>query len=154
MSKEPRRLSDEEYRFTYSRAPRICVDLIVHKENSFLLTKRAIEPFKGLWHFPGGRIFYKESVDEAIARISEAEVGLTVKNKELLGYLEVLEDGKYVHSVSMVFLVQFDSGEIRGSLQAQEVKIFEEIPEDTHPVHEEFLRTHWSYISSRLKNPA
>lgn len=136
-----KRLTDEEYQFVYSRTPRLCVDLVIRTEEGLLLSKRLIPPFENLWHFPGGRVGYKETIPDAINRISLAEVGTTSNAIGLLGYIDMPDDGPYVHSVSLAFEVQLDKTAITGSNQAKEFKVFNSLPEQMHPYHLHFLQS-------------
>lgn len=135
-----KRLSDNEYKFVYGKVPRLCVDLAIKTDQGLVLTKRSISPFKNTWHFPGGRVLYRESIPEAIKRIANNEIGVQVEIKKLIGYLEVLKDGKFVHSVSMVFEIKVKRGKITvDRIQAKKVKAFKKLPPNTHPYHRKFI---------------
>ncbi|HET7098871.1 MAG TPA: NUDIX domain-containing protein [Patescibacteria group bacterium] len=140
------RLNDEEYKYVYSRSPRLCVDLAIVTPEGLLLSKRLIEPFKKSWHFPGGRVIYKESINDAISRIAKKEVGVKIKTEELLGFLEIINDGEYVHSVSLVFIVKINSGEVKGGDQAKQFKAFKKIPDNMHSSHKKFIKKYWAKI--------
>jgi len=140
------RLTDEEYQFVYSRAPRLCVDLLIGDAHGIILSRRDIVPFPGLWHFPGGRVFYKESIAAAAARIAEAELGITIALEGFLGYIEMMDDGAFAHSVSLVLPARKSGGTLRGSAQAKAVQSFKTIPMDTHPDHKKFLEQNWEMI--------
>ncbi len=146
----PGYLTDDEYRYVYSRVPRLCIDLAIVTPEGFILTRRDIPPAVGLWHTPGGRVRYRESIDDAVERIAATELGITVALGELLGFMEFPQDGEFVHSVSLTFLAKQTSGIIRGSEQASVVKSWKEIPEDTHPVHKKFYRRVWKKIEAGM----
>jgi len=134
-------LSDEIYNMIYSKVPRICVDLLILNTKGVLLTRRAIPPEKGMWHIPGGRIFFKESINEAIQRISKKELGIEVKPEKLLGFMEFKdEDGGKKHSISLVFLCEIQSGEIKLNHESDDFLFSKQIPENTLIEHERFLR--------------
>lgn len=146
-SGEKQFLSDDEYKFVFSRVPRLCLDFVIVINNEVLLAKRDIEPSKGQWCLPGGMLRRKESLKEAAERILQSEIGLKPLEKKLIGFIEfpdeVNRDGMHIHSVSMVFLVKLESGKTRGSVQAQEVSFFESLPEDIHVGHGKFLKENW-----------
>lgn len=138
-------LSDEEYDFIYSRVPRICVDLLIRNSNGeVLLTKRDIEPYKDHWHFPGGRIKFKESVKSTIKRILKGELGIDKDLKyEFKGYCEFpdeIQNNQQRHSISMVHLIQLtDDVSIKLDSTAKDVRFFSELPNPIIPPQQEFL---------------
>ncbi len=142
---EKRRLTDDEYQFIFSRVPRLCVEILLVQDGGLLLVQRDIEPFKGFWTLPGGMVRYKETIDEALARIIFDELGVTCTEKKLLGYIDCHDDGPWLQSISLAFLVKFD-GQLRGSDQGHNFKFFLDLPEKTQPYHAEFLKENWSTI--------
>ena len=151
MTNPSNRLTDEEYVTAYSLVPRACVDLIIKKSNNVILTLRNIEPHKGKWHLPGGRLKKDESVTAAIQRISHAELGTKVEVSvtRLAGFMEFIPDGQlpngvYVHSLSLVFLCELLTGELHGSDQSMTVKLFNssDLPDRVNmiPQHYDLLR--------------
>ncbi len=145
--KSKRWLNDKEYRFIYSRVPRLCVDILIFTEDGFILTKRGIPPYRGTWHFPGGGVLYREHLDKAINRLASTEVGVSVKKLTTLGYCEVVkEEHTFRHSVSIVFAVKIRSGSLRESEQARKIKSFKRIPSNTIPEQGKFMRKHWREI--------
>ncbi len=151
MSNQKKYLTDQEYKFIYKRVPRLCLDFVVVKNNQILLSKRDIDPYKGYWHLPGGMVRYKETFDEAAERILLGELGLKPVSKKTIGYLqmpnETDKDGIPMHNVTIVFLTKLESGKIRGSYQAHEIKFFTSLPKKVHPVHGKFLKDNWYTIA-------
>lgn len=145
-------LTDEEYRFVYGRAPRLCLDLAVVEPDGLILSKRDIPPFQGFWHFPGGRIYHNETAAEAAARIADAELGITVDLDAFAGYIEVPNETEFVHSVSLVFFAKRTGGEIRGSKQAKDVRKWRNLPEDNMPPQQDFLKRHWEEVIKRCNS--
>jgi ADP-ribose pyrophosphatase YjhB (NUDIX family) len=134
-------LSDEIYNLVYSKVPRICVDLLISNSEGILLTRRAISPEKGKWHLPGGRILFRESINESIERIAKRELNLNVNIKELLGFMEFKEeDGGTKHSISLVFLCEIKSGEVKLNHESDDFIFSRQIPENTLIEHGRFLR--------------
>lgn len=138
-------LSDEEYKFMCLHIPIICIDLVVKTEQGLLLTKRDIEPDKGCWHLPGGRVRHKETVHDAIRRVAINELNVFVKNPKLIGYMEILEEiqnGIPRHVVSLIHSVDLVTNNISGSWQAQETCFFPKRPSNVVPGHDKFLINH------------
>ena len=88
MKFKPQRLPFEEYKQIYSRVPRFCVDLIIQTKDGVILTKRDIEPYRGMWHLPGGTLLLRESINSAAKRIAKDEVGIKIKVEKQLGLME------------------------------------------------------------------
>lgn len=142
-----RRLSFEEFVYIYSRVPRLGVDLIVKKNNGIVFVKRSIDPYKGMWHFPGGTVLFDESIDQAISRVVQDELNLRVISKKHLGIIEYLSepDDRYLqkhrHTVCLIFLIEAD-GDLKKDADASEVKIHMSTPENIIPEQRVFLNSH------------
>ncbi len=97
----------EEFKSIYSRVPRVTVDLVIRTEQGTLLIVRDSGGWVGQWHLPGGTIFYRERIADAIERIAEEEVGIKVKVEKFLEHIEFLSEEKergYGYSISLVYL--------------------------------------------------
>jgi 8-oxo-dGTP diphosphatase len=136
-----RRLTDEEYQFIFDRVPRLCIDIVVVKQNGILFFKREIEPFKGKWTLPGGAMRMGENFDTAHQRILNAEFGPKVKciKKRIIGVCNHWPDGPNRHSVSILFQTVI-SGRITGSDQGHEIKIISDFTEKSiQPFHQKWF---------------
>ena len=143
-------LTDEEYRDTFNHVVRPCVDLVVCHQG-LILARRNIKPFKNTWSLPGGRLRYKVPMLETAHNVARDELGVEVSiEDQIIGYIDYLNDGEYLHSISLVFLAKVLSGIPRPRSQASEIEVFTEIPENTHPYHVAFLRANWQKISEQF----
>ena len=135
-------LSDDDYDFIYSRVPRICVDLLVkNSKGQVLLTQRTIEPYLNHWHFPGGRIKFKESIQDAVKRIAKGELGIELDNigtvRGSCEFPDEIQKGQQRHSISIVHEIVLPDDI---TLSAQDkYKWVSEIPEPTIPPQKDFL---------------
>ncbi len=101
-------LTEKQYNDIYSKVPRICVDLVIRQKKNVLLIKRGIQPYKGTFHLPGGRVKFRESITSAVNRIAINEIGIKVTIKKILGYMEFtreIQSGNKRHSISICFEV-------------------------------------------------
>ena len=64
--------------------PKVAACVLVTRDGRLLLVRRAIEPARGLWSFPGGYVDYGEDPAHAAARECLEETGLAVRNIRLL----------------------------------------------------------------------
>jgi len=133
-------LSDKDYNFIFSNSVRLCVDLFIETEKGVLLGKRTHDPYKNLFALPGGRMFFGESVDDAIRRIAKNEIGVNVEKYQLMDYVEF--NGEIglsgTHSISMVFNTEI-SGEPKISESFSEI-CFGRAGRDVIPQHRDLLR--------------
>ena len=138
-----RKIPLKDFLSIYRQVPRLAVDVIVTTSQGFVLTKRSIEPFKGMWHIPVGSVLFKEPLTHAINRVTTEELGIKVNVKSLLGTIEYFNDGGR-HTVTVCYLVTVKSGHLRGSFQGQEFAFFKKVPQNTIPEQATFLSQHLS----------
>lgn len=81
-------------------------------EGFVLLTKRAIDPYKGLFCLPGGHINEYETAEDAVRREVKEETGLDVIALEFAGYRDEIVPEKGIHNVVMLFVCETE-GEIK-----------------------------------------
>ena len=57
----------------------VAVGVLIQADGSFLLTSRPVgKPYAGYWEFPGGKLEAGESIEEALSRELNEELGLTL----------------------------------------------------------------------------
>lgn len=106
--------------------PKVAAGTIIERGGRVLLLRRAIEPARGGWTFPGGYVDRGEPVPEAAAREAYEEAGVRVAVGGLLGVYS--RRGEAV--VLIVYRAQVTAGEPRPGAEALEVRWVtpEEIP--------------------------
>lgn len=106
-------LSNAEFKQIYSKVPRLCIDLIIKNDDKILLSKRKLQSWQNQWHLPGGTVYYKEFVQDAIKRIAKKELGVEVHSDKFLGYIEYVSEERergFGWTVSLVFLCRIVVG--------------------------------------------
>lgn len=97
--------------YEYPR-PALTVDIVLFYRSGnsveVLLIKRAREPFKGCWAFPGGFVDKDESLEEAAARELLEETGLGGIHLEQIGAFGDPGRDPRGHTVSVVFSAVLD----------------------------------------------
>jgi colanic acid biosynthesis protein WcaH len=103
----------------YNRILRVmpipAVDLIVEDENRrILLARRANEPAKGMWWFPGGRVHFLETRVQAAKRKLQEECALMPVQMSELGTYDVIversdDPAVKVHGISTLYRVRVNS---------------------------------------------
>jgi 8-oxo-dGTP diphosphatase len=82
-------LPREEFDWIFRRVPRLTVEVVIASaDRGVLLSLRDIEPCKGTWHLPGGTVRFGEPLTDAVKRVADGELGMTVSAGPLLGYIE------------------------------------------------------------------
>ena len=109
----------------------VAVGVLMREGGEFLLTSRPPgKVYEGYWEFPGGKLEAGESVDQALRRELEEEIGITIGavhawRTELVDYPHAL--------VRLNFCKVFDW---TGTLQMREGQSFawQTLPVQVHPV--------------------
>ena len=92
----------------------LAVSAGIFRDGKVLLVRRAREPAKGVYTFPGGRVEFGESLAEAVAREVREETGLTIEVLGLAGYREYLpvRTNGLGHFIILPFAARWVSGEV------------------------------------------
>lgn len=132
----------EVFKDIFSKVPRVTVEIVLIKDGGIVLSLRNIEPYKGYWHTPGGTLFHKEKVEDAVKRVAKEELGISVGVDKFLGYWEIPEWTQpkgFSHAVGLVFQVKTLSEELKPDTQSSEIKVFEKLPEKMIKEQKELL---------------
>ena len=109
----------------------VAVGVLIRADGAFLLTSRpAGKPYAGYWEFPGGKLEAGESVEQALCRELQEELGIDIGTvqpwkSELVDYPHAL--------VRLHFCKVFDWS---GELQMREAQSFawQQLPVQVNPV--------------------
>jgi ADP-ribose pyrophosphatase YjhB (NUDIX family)/ribosomal protein S27AE len=71
--------------FVYFLGPKLVAGCVVADGNRTLLLRRGLEPSLGKWTYPGGFVDLGETPEKCALRETVEEVGMTVRDTELLG---------------------------------------------------------------------
>jgi 8-oxo-dGTP diphosphatase len=71
--------------FIYFLGPKLVAGCIIADGDRTLLLRRGIEPSRGKWTYPGGFVDLGETPERCAVRETHEEVGMTVRDPELLG---------------------------------------------------------------------
>ena len=105
--------------------PKLTVDGIIINDDKILLIKRKNEPFKDKWALPGGYVEYGETVEDAVLREISEETNLSVGIKELLGVYSSPDRDPRGHTVTIAFILNVKSGDVKCGDDAADAKFFE-----------------------------
>jgi NAD+ diphosphatase len=124
--------------------------LIFIKGDQALFAKRAREPKKGMYDFPGGFVDFGETAEESAIREAKEELGITIR-KEDLELLAIYGDdydfpGTHVFSTDIVYVVRQWEGDFRPQDDVAAVS--------WHPFHyiddRSFFTSDYSGLSGKL----
>ena len=142
--------SKEKFKEIYSKVPRFCVEVLVRSPQGLLLSLRKEgHGWANMWHFTGGMVFYRESIEDAVHRVALEEAGVKVKIVKCLGMMEFLDEEKergFGHSISASYLCDLVEGEPRPDEDSAALEYFKEIPENIVWQHRDLLRKNWEEI--------
>ena len=132
-------LSEREFHEIYARVPRLTVEIVLADQRGVLLTRRAIDPCRGLWHIPGGTVHFGERLLSSVRRVAEKELGIRVIDAQVAGLVEYPShfEAGFDHPVGIAFRVTEHDGELRVGPEASEHGWFRELPT---PMHDEQVR--------------
>jgi len=109
----------------YGRPPALTVDGVIFKDEKLLLIKRGNEPFKGMYALPGGFVNYGESTEDAVVREVQEETGLKTVVRDLLGVYSDPGRDPRGHTVSTIYLLDIESGEMQHGDDAAAVELID-----------------------------
>lgn len=79
--------------FIHYLNPRVVAATVPQREGRLLLVRRAMDPMRGFWTFPGGFLEVGETTEQGAVRETEEEIGLPVELGPLLGVYTRAEFG-------------------------------------------------------------
>lgn len=111
-------LQDKEFLRIVDATPLVAIDLIIRNEaGEVLLGQRVNRPAKDSWFVPGGRILKNERVKDALRRISQRELGITISEATLVGVFDHLYADNFLnapdvttHYVALGFAAELPRG--------------------------------------------
>lgn len=123
-------LSHEEFLAVCKIVPTVVVEVLVKNKDGILLGKRNTDPFRGLWHFTGGFLYYNEKVADAVKRIAKREIGIDVEIVKFLGAYEYINADPRGHMIALVHIARQVGGKIAPTPDNSDLQFFKEPPED------------------------
>lgn len=105
-------IEEEEYLKIVKLVPIFCVDFLIKCKQKYLLIKRVEEPGKDLYWVVGGRLRFKESIDEFAKRVQTREIGRYFTQRKLIAFSNYMfpenENSRATHTPSIMYLVEVD----------------------------------------------
>ena len=111
-------IEEELYKKICISMPILCVDVLLTFEGKFLLVKRNESPLKNIFWVPGGRVFHKEKLKDALSRILRRETGVNLKETDnvtsIMGITEMIFENSKLsnstyHTPAIIYLIKLKS---------------------------------------------
>lgn len=136
------------YKKIINSVPLCCVDLVIRRGSRFLMVRRAQDPAKKEWWFPGGRVYFNETLLQAAKRKIREEVNIKSFEKlEFLGFKEFgFKKGLYglpVWSIAGVFFAEVsdqDCADMKPDRTMSDLKWFGSAEPGFRPYLKEFIK--------------
>ena len=94
-------LDDHIFKTVVDSAPLVSIDILLKKDNKFLLGRRVNKPAQGYFFSTGGRINKNETIDNAMARVALNELNIELKFiPKFIGVFEHFYDDSIYKNVS------------------------------------------------------
>jgi ADP-ribose pyrophosphatase YjhB (NUDIX family) len=122
-----KKIPDKLYKKIFSLVPRLTVDIIIKNKKGVVLVKRDIEPSKGKWQTPGGRVFFGESLKHAVKRVAKEETGLNIKIQKFVRVFEIPKKYTQSHDITLVYLAKPVGGKLKDNWQGKP-RFFKKLP--------------------------
>ena len=94
-------LDDTTFKTIIDSAPLISIDILLKKDNKFLLGRRVNKPAQGYFFSTGGKINKNESIDNAMSRIAKNELNIELNTTlKFIGVFEHFYDDSIYDNIS------------------------------------------------------
>jgi len=130
MVQNVKRASESLYDEFRNYFPFSTVDLLVIFDDKFLLSKRLNQPYKDMWHLPGGMIRKGEQMIDAVKRISFEELDSKPKTIKFFGTYESMS--KFRHDISHCYVISINMKKINFENNSN-LNFFSKIPKNIIP---------------------
>ena len=150
-------LSPKDFINIIEKTPLVSIDLIIRDEDHVLLGKRSNAPAKNYWFVPGGRIFKNEKWKDALSRIANDELNISIshENTKIIDIFDHIYKDNFLEQTGVnthyivialeVFVNKDEIGRIDGDGQHQsfEWMSFQEIltNDNVHPYTKQHIKS-------------
>ena len=97
--------------------PKLAATVVIEIKGKVIMVKRAVDPGKGLWGFPGGYVNRGERVEDGAAREVNEETGLIVSIDRLIGLFSEPDEP--------IVLAVFSGHKIGGEINCESIEVMD-----------------------------
>jgi 8-oxo-dGTP diphosphatase len=149
-----RPIACEECNFVYYKSPRPCAGAVLVREKQILLIRRANEPFKDFWDFPGGFLNYGEHPVEGLKREVFEELNVKIKVAGLIGfYMDFYGESKE-STLNIYYSCQIVNGALHPKSEIRDARWFDlhRLPENIAFNHAREVLRDWSKMNGGVNS--
>ena len=135
--------------WVYYEDPKVAVAALIEREGRILLTKRANDPYRGLWTLPAGFLNAREDPLRAVEREVREETALEIEAVELLEIFAGREHPRG-SDLLLVYSTKVTGGALKAGDDADDAGFFaaSELPPLAFHSTELILTRHWAPFNS------
>lgn len=111
-----------EGHFVHYENPAVTVMGFIRQEHSYLVLRRAIEPYQGRWDMPGGFVEAGEQPQEALRREVQEETGLDIAVEGLLGVYAAEYGDTGRQTVDIAYVARWAAGNLAISSESSDAR--------------------------------
>lgn len=141
--------------WVYYEDPKVAVAALIEQGDRILLTKRANDPYRGLWTLPAGFLNAREDPRRAVEREVREETALQIEAVELL---EVFAGREHPRGsdLLLVYSTKVIGGALKAGDDADDAGFFapSELPPLAFQSTEQILTRHWAPFNSAQRHGA
>lgn len=105
-------IPEEFYLKIIKHVPIFCIDFLIRCKENYLLVKRNEEPLKNVYWLVGGRLIYKETIDECVQRILQREIGRKFTNYKMISFSNYIfsnnKNSRAIHTPTILFEIEVE----------------------------------------------
>ena len=107
-------INSRDFKIVVGSVPIASIDILIKKNNKYLLGKRVNSPAKGYFFSAGGRIMKNETLNDAMVRIADSELNIELLNEpKFIGvfehfYEDSIFEGVSTHYVNLAYEYEVD----------------------------------------------
>ena len=138
-----KKLPYKDFLYSFKLVPRLAINLLIENaKGELLLTKRAISPGKGQWHYPGSFLLKGEKISACLKRIAKSELGINITDykPDFVGVFENLKTDPRGHVVDLIYRIKIQTNiTLKPTQHSRDLKFFAKLPQKIGFNHREVL---------------
>ncbi|MDZ7360949.1 MAG: NUDIX hydrolase [candidate division KSB1 bacterium] len=137
--------------FVHYNNPKPCVSAVIIRNGKVLLMKRAYEPFKNHWDYPGGFLESGENPQEGLRREVVEELKINVEIIDFLGIYPDTYGPEGDATLNIYYLCKISNGTIDPQAEVAEARWFvlNDLPQKLAFGHVKLVLDEWRKIERR-----